>query len=263
MSFTVCQLIEEKNEKSHGSLFSVPLCFGRHCLTMPKRRMPPRPTLKATRGRAIQSQGGVELNNYDRFVTHTNDVTRTQYHYGYSLTAAITTGSGVGERVGRKITIKEIEYRGFLWLEAGITRVHEWHFAIVQDKQANGFVAGLPGAGAASGAGAYSVIWQNAAPGESMHGVRNLATAERFRVLVDRRGTLQKLASGVATTSNEIVYVHGRKRVNIPVMYSPEGAVQTNEVFVAEGFGPNLKDGTLPASAGQFHLQVRVRYQDS
>lgn len=228
---------------------------------MPKRRMPPRPTLKATRGRAIQSQGGVELNNYDRFVTHTSDVTRTAFHYGYSLTAAITTGSGIGERVGRKITIKEIEYRGYIWLEAGITRVHEWHFAIVQDKQANGLVAAVTAPG--SGGGQYSVIWQNGVSAESMHGVRNLSTAERFRVLVDRRGVLSRLATGVVTSSNSIAYVHGRKRVNIPVLYAAGGAVQSNEVFVAEGFGPNLKDGTDPASAGQFHMMLRVRYQDA
>lgn len=228
---------------------------------MPKRRMPPRPTLKATRGRSLQSQGGVELNNYDRFVTHTNDVTRTALHYGYSLTAAITTGSGVGERVGRKVTIKEIEWRGFFWLEAGITRVHEYHFAIVQDKQANGLVAGVGAPG--SGGGLYSVIWQDASAGESIHGIRNLSTAERFRVLVDRRGTLSRLAAGAAVASNSLVYIHGRKRVNIPVLYAAGGAVQTNEVFVAEGFGPNLKDATLPASAGQFHMYVRVRYHDS
>lgn len=220
---------------------------------MPRRALPARTQLRATRGRALQAAGGVELNNWDLLYSKIADVTRTNVHYRANLISGISQGTGVGNRVGRKIVVKEIEWRFEMWATPAHNSMFWYHFAIVLDMQANGDT--IPAA---------NLLFTNAggASEEVVDPIRNLQYADRFRVLLDRRGWISSLAGATVGNDKRMVRFQGRKKVNIPILYASVNP-QSNQLVMYEGFSANQSDGSLCADQVNAYGRFRIRYTDA
>jgi len=218
---------------------------------MPKRSLPARPKLTASRGRAVQGMGGAELNNYDVTYSKIGDVGRAAQHYVANL-STVPMGSGVGQRIGRKVVVRELEYTIVVWATDGYNALLNYHFALVLDKQASG--SSLP---------SPTLLFVDTGGTEDIDGVRNLAYAERFRVLLDRRGWVSSLAGPTRGNDHGLYRIHGRKKLNMPMLFNVAGAAETNQLLFYEGCGANLSGGSPPSSQFSCYAKFRIRYTDN
>lgn len=127
----------------------------------------------------------------------------------------IVQGTGEKERIGRKCTLKAIHWQGSVNLPSSAANTTDIvRIMVVQDTQANGAVFN-PG---------------DLLDGGDVFSFRNLENSQRFRVLSDKRYTLNSTgaANGNANENGAIQrYIKGNLKVNIPLEYSGTTGVIT------------------------------------
>lgn len=220
---------------------------------MPRARLPPRPSLRAVRGRAIQAQGGPEWNNLD-VMWGKSDVTRIAGFYPTDL-SQMGQGTGIGQHVGRKILMKELSWRGYAWIAPpGTSTATEYCHAIILDKQSNG--------GAGDGTTYGTKVFQSAE--STVVGLRVLDYSDRFRVLHYRRYRIAH-AAGYAVAATPVAFITGRIRLNVVATFLAGGSSQiaTNNLFSLKGFDINYRTGTSCADAVSDRIWYRLRYTDA
>jgi len=175
----------------------------------------------------------------------------------YNITT-VAQGTGPSQRIGRKIVIKSILWKGY-GLKPTISNAADalagesvtLRLAIIQDKQANG---AFPTIGE---------IWDaSSGGGVGVNAFNNLFNRDRFITLIDKRMFLNSGGLGSDGTdwagAEEQKNFYYKKRVNMPIEYSSTtGAiteVRSNNIFVV-----------LIASndqLAQVASGVRIRYTD-
>ncbi len=166
-------------------------------------------------------------------------------------TGVIVQGNSESERIGRKITLRSINIRGALKLNAATTAAssaNEFRIMIVQDTQTNGAIF------------AATQLLET----DTIESFRNLANSSRFKVLKTKEISLN--AGGAAPSGAALVFgeAHRRFTMNIPcaipIEYdnsSTDGAitsVRSNNIYFciqAETATGTTLSGTL-----------RLRYSD-
>lgn len=163
----------------------------------------------------------------------------------------IVQGTGESERIGRKVTLKGIYWRGLVSLVpnpvvAPAQAKDVYRFILYLDKQANGQLAAPADIYNATNLGFQSF--------------RELANTQRFRILVDQTRSITAAAgaTGVGPYITPEHNIIGGKRCNIPIEFSG------NTGAIAEIRSNNI--GILMFSAGGVNLDVsfniRIRYSD-
>jgi len=168
-----------------------------------------------------------------------------------TLLNGMAQGTTASTRIGRKITIKSIQWR----FDCATSTNTTWtanRYMIVQDMQPNGATA------------AFADIYDNATPST----LRNISNMARFRVLFDSDEFIMVGDNGGVGVSNydvdSLATAHkGYIKCNIPVQYNAGTAgtvadITTNAVyFVTIGNGStSLTDVNVQAGT------VRIRYSD-
>jgi len=164
-----------------------------------------------------------------------------------TLLNGLTQGTTSSTRIGRRVTVKSIEWR-FNCSTSTLTNWTSNRFMIVVDTQAN---AATP---------AFTDIYDSLSPST----LRNVSNMPRFKVLYDSD---EFIMIGNLSTSpgNDLIAraFKGYLRVNIPVQYNVGTAgtiadIQTNAIyFVAVG-----NSSASTTNTDVFNSQVRVRYTD-
>ncbi len=122
----------------------------------------------------------------------------------------IAQGDGESQRIGRKVTIKSINWRYSIQIETATSNVGDDIIRLVlyQDKQANGATSAVLG------------VYED----NDYQTFRNLTNKGRFRILMDRTYALNTVAgSGNGTNSRQFsAGIQGTffKKCNIPVEFS-------------------------------------------
>lgn len=179
-----------------------------------------------------------EQKNQDLISTALSLPLNAAFSAGQLLTA-IAQGTGNGNRVGRKITIKSVQFRGMVKPAAG-GGFGQNRILIVYDKQSNGAAPNITDILTVSGAEA----------------MMNLNNAERFVVICD------EITDSCQSTALSI-YTKRYIKCNLDVMYSGTTAsiadCTTGAIYA---FVANTADVTTGvASTSDFYW--RVRYVDT
>lgn len=155
------------------------------------------------------SGGGKELKFHDVAVTNGPIDSTLELAPAIGQLCTVVQGITQSQRIGRKITIKSIQIRGFLRFNPGTADhasdlVHVW---LVVDKQTNG--AALTGANVFTGTTASVAM-------------RNMEYVSRFTVLKHWVWRFQPTGTNIAGTEhNDIVQLwEDYLKVNIPIEYS-------------------------------------------
>jgi len=152
-------------------------------------------------------------------------------------------------RVGRKVTIKRIEYRMTLYQVAGASASADTvRFCIVQDKQANGAAA------------AINLVFDSSSDIPIQH--REMENIARFKLLKDKTVTLNPGYGINGAVGASAKTMNGRVKCSIPIEYDNSAAtgdistVRRNNIFVTIGAG--IQDDFT-----QFEGNIRVFYVDN
>jgi len=201
------------------------------------------PSLLRTGGYSFRAQGGKELNFVETAIATSANSTGT-----VTLLNGIAGGTSASQRVGRRVQMKSLEFKGRVEADS-TTTVNLTRYAVVLDKQSNG------------AAPSVTDIYDAVAP----QSLRNISNKARFWVLWDS-GLIPVVGNNTTAGQQTDKSQHGiefYKRINIPVQYnSGVGGtvtdIQTNGLFfVAVGQqAAGTADSTI---SGQF----RIRYDDS
>jgi len=187
-----------------------------------------------------------ELKFFDTAISFTIDATGEVPATGQLN--LIPQGDTESTRVGRKCTVKSIEWWLNMQYNPSAANVEDLtKIAIVQDKQANG--------AAATAALVYTSTNLPTAP-------RNLENEPRFRVLKEIVQVWNAQAGVAGAYAPVQKYVHGRKKVNIPLIFDSTattgaiGTIRTNNIFLLAGTGGSSDDLV------NVNGNVRIRYTD-
>jgi len=160
----------------------------------------------------------------------------------------IAQGTGESQRIGRRITIRSIQWRYDLILPftTSVSNHDIVRIIVYQDKQTNGATASI------------SDVLET----DQYQSYYNLANKNRFRILYDRRITQNvAAAAGDGSTNDTISNAYQgtwNKRVNIPVEYSGTGGALTD--LRSNNIGIML----LSKNGGSILLsKMRIRFSDS
>lgn len=201
----------------------------------------------------FQPAGG-ELKYFD--TSKANTVASTSGTILSNTLNLVQAGSLANERIGRKIVIKKIHMRGFVFLdealaEANLNRSSERIRIIVYlDRQANG---------------AAATAAQIIAPTASINSFNNLENKDRFTILMDKSfDLLPQLSTQVGATPTFAVgeYMQSwqwHKRCNIPIEFG-----STDPTTIADIKSNNI--GVLAFSndgVGSCGYICRIRYADN
>ncbi len=165
----------------------------------------------------------------------------------------IAEGNGESGRIGRKITIKSINWRFTVDVPeadgvANPANSDTVRVILYLDKQTNGSAATILG------------ILETA----SFQSFNNLSNSKRFRTLMDRTYTLNVKAGGSNGTTSD--WAQNRiddtffKKVNIPIEYDNSATTGALSTIRSNNIGLLLISGT--GTAG-FQSKMRLRYSDS
>jgi len=207
------------------------------------------PRLIRTGGLSLKNVGGKDLN----FIDVPMALSFNAATPGRFLLNGCVPGNTQSTRIGRKITIKSIEGKFYIWnnlnSESNIVRA-----ALVWDKQPNATAA------------AITDVWNTADPSS----LRNLANKERFTVLWDSK---QHALIGNATpTGATVLYdrlfsytkaMQVYKKVTLDTTYNVGtsgdiGDIQTGALFL---FLTTSDAGTAATEGAQIHGNFRIRYE--
>ncbi len=162
----------------------------------------------------------------------------------------ITQGSTANQRIGRKILITDLYFRGHLFLPGQSTSTHDTgRIIILLDKQANG----------------ANPVQADILVGTNWKDFRNLDTSHRFKVLATR--TYNFAPTGITTnfdantrlvTFNSYNMFIALNNLNIPIMYDAStgalGDLVSNNIVIYTHSEKGLVD---------MSWKKRVRYRDS
>ena len=158
----------------------------------------------------------------------------------------IASGSGESQRVGRKVTLKNIYLHGELVLPStnSVTLcTDQFRMIVFVDKQANGVIAGV------------TDLLQTA----TINSFRNLANQERFVVLKDKFYDIsaQTTSNASTTTGGTSYHIKMYKKLDLPIEYSGAngtiGEIKSNNLVM-------LCISRLGACT--FQYTARMRYTD-
>jgi len=204
------------------------------------------------RGAPMDSVGRGFRGNYTRSQAEKKFVDIAAANYAADTTGAVTPlnlaneGSGVSQRIGRKITIKSVQVRGYISHESTTNGVVLTRVMLVWDKQVNGVAATISEILSASTSESFM----------------NLDNRERFVVLKDKHVTL-----GVRDQTAGLI----DKSVSQPINIYKQLPAGSETIFDGTGSGiADVNTGALYlvtiGSAGTgsvLHCATRVRYTDS
>lgn len=179
------------------------------------------------------------------------DITQAGQVFGTGSLITIPSGTGESQRVGRKVWIKNIGFRFTLNLPgvpngvAGISEVVR--MILYLDKQCNGVTA-LP----------LDILED-----DDYQGFNNLSNKERFTIMMDKRITLNRQATGSSDVINfhaEISHEYNMyKKCYIPVEYS--GTDGTIDEIRSNNIG--LVFFSKVGAVADFHGHIRFRFTDN
>ncbi len=161
----------------------------------------------------------------------------------------IAQGTGESQRVGRKITITQINWRFDILLSpstAAAATSETVRVIMFQDKQANG-----------AGIGTTDLLET-----DNYQSFNNLANRKRFRTLFDRYYDMNALAGGGDGTTEDygemILTDSLYKKVNIPLEFDSTAGVITELTSNNIGVLLMSKAGAITA----FNSKIRLRFTD-
>lgn len=200
------------------------------------------PSMARTGGYSFRASGGTELNFKDTTIPVSFDSSGT-----LTLLNGMAQGTTASTRIGRRITVKSIEWR-FNCSTSTLTNWTSNRFMIVVDTQAN---AATP---------AFTDIYDSAIPST----LRNVSNMPRFKVLYDSDEFIM-VGNLSASPGNDLIAraFKGYMKVNIPVQYNvgtagTVGDIQTNAIyFVTIG-----NSASATTNTDVFNSQIRIRYTD-
>lgn len=200
------------------------------------------PSMARTGGYSFQASGGTELNFKDTIPT-------TSFDDAGSLTLlnGLTQGTTASTRIGRRITVKSIEWR-FNCSTSTLTNWTSNRFMIVVDTQAN---AATP---------AFTDIYDGLAPST----LRNVSNMPRFKVLYDSDEFIM-IGNLSSSPGNDMIAraFKGYIKCHIPVQYNigtagTIGDIQTNAIYFVQIGNSN----SVTTNTDIFNSQFRIRYSD-
>lgn len=246
----------------------------------PKRRRKSVAGVSRTVGNYGRYATGGELKYFDSLTTYPTSLTAlgvVNIAGGYFQLATVTpntgatldTGVGPSQRVGRKITIRQLLVDSQVEIQwaAAIDPVMQIDYRcdLVWDKQTNGGPYTAPGN---IGTDVYDVV----AGGNVSQCFLNLSNEGRFTILKRWEGSIQTDSRSIvgASTTGGIrreLHLKCNKKCNIPIEFLGVGAgsgslanIRSNNVFLLYTF-------SVPAAGGVTVLlassQIRTRYTDS
>ncbi len=156
----------------------------------------------------------------------------------------IPQGVTESTRVGRKCTIKKINMMGFILLNSGTAVTGEtYRMMLVLDKQCNGAAA--------------TVL--NVLQTADEKSFNNLATSNRFQVLKNWYGSINKTADIGTNINAQIKTFKFNKSCNLPIEFSATsgaiGTIQSNNIFL-------IALSSVGTSISISH-NTRVRFSDN
>lgn len=162
----------------------------------------------------------------------------------------VPQGTGESERIGRRVTMKSVNIKGWMIREAlsnlAVSQARV-RLALVQDKQTNGALTNPLD------------VWNE----NSVDSYRNLSNVGRFNILYDKTFTLNVLAAAGNGSTNTTAafgrYFKISRKINMPIEFDgPTGGISelqsNNLVWFA------IFDG---ATTTTINFNVRVRYTDA
>lgn len=171
--------------------------------------------MSRTGGYSFKSVGGTELNFVDTTI-NSSAVSTTPYSV---LCNGVAAGSSASQRIGRRITIKSIEFRGVAAPGAAAHTSSASRHVLVLDKQPNSALA------------TYADVYDTT-PGVTPYNVRNISNAPRFQVLWDSGVVCingNDTTAGQQTANTE-VGLNVYKRCNIPVQFTAAGGATIGDI---------------------------------
>lgn len=156
---------------------------------------------------------------------------------------ALSQGAAASDRVGRKIQVRSIEMRGYLYGDSAAV-VNHVRLVVVQDKQANG----------------AAPSWTDIYDSNLYYSLRNLAKKQRFKILWDKTYTLVGNSSAPQDTTSKHVQMY--KKVNIQTDYNSGNAgtvadIDKNSIYVFAIALAGSGTGDM-----QWNGTARIRYTD-
>ena len=194
----------------------------------------------------FSGSGGTEWKYLDTAINQPIDFTAETFPA--SGLQVIVAGNGENNRIGRKVTVKSIQFRGtFLAVpstSANFSAVI--HLYLIQDTQTNGALAG------------FTDVFTGAQANTAMY---NLDNSKRFRILKKWVCDFNATAGATTAYNNQSKHIEFYKRCNIPINYSSTtGAISevaSNGLFLAAGVTPNGADDDITLEG-----TVRIRFVD-
>lgn len=161
-----------------------------------------------------------------------------------TLLNGTATGTDFTNRIGRKVCWKSFLITGLIQVQDAAVDANLWRIMVVYDSQPNGALPAIT-----------DVLTQATATAPM-----NLNNRDRFRVLMDKMGTLgyYNAASGLADKTSTMIRKY--KRINLETIYDGTTAaiadIQSGSIFL-------LTIGTNANGLGsQCWIHVRMRFVD-
>lgn len=157
----------------------------------------------------------------------------------------LTPGTGASGRVGMKVSITSIEFKGRLWVTAATGVDQLVRYMILLDRQCNG---------------AAPTLLSSYLEPANVYGLRNLANRRRFKAILDKSYTLN--ASGESGSQRTIkTYMKFRRPIivefNTGVVGDVTDIVSNSMWFVTLGTEANGSNTVANCTCN-----VRIRYTD-
>ncbi len=165
----------------------------------------------------------------------------------------IAEGNGESNRIGRKITVKKINWRYDVRLSSTTTATSTSdtvRVVLYLDKQCNGATAVV-----ATDAGIFA--------NDNYQSFKNLANSGRFKILMDRTHAIQCQSAGGNTATNTwgeaVISQQFYKTCNIPIEYDNSATDGTISTMRSNNIGVLLFSET---GVAKFASSMRIRYSD-
>lgn len=160
-----------------------------------------------------------------------------------ALLNGLTPGTGATERIGQKITIRSLEYRGYNYVTPTDGTDQLQRIILVLDRQAN--ASALTIAGVLQSANVYSP--------------RNLQNRKRFKILYDKTFNLNASAEA---GSRRFTKFYMKLRRPIITDYNTGNAGTVADIVTNSLYLINLGTNPAGATAGGSISWIRMRYTD-
>lgn len=165
------------------------------------------------------------------------------------LINGVASGTNVNQRVGRRIVMKSIYIRGYIF--TGTTPLSfPVRTMLVLDKQANGAAPTM-----------QQILGSFASAQADIDAPNNLDNRERFKIMMDKM-TIIQVNGGTSGATSNAGWIQKYKKCNIPVTFNNVGlgisSISTNSLWLC-AVGPQVHDS---ASNHRIFFSTRVRFTD-